>query len=488
MLTLETLPSCTCLFGCLEIICGTRIEASIEGRLEHSTGNKYPRIVVAIREIRNAAKDSEMPGYDVVSRQIGYGVRGNMGGCRADGLIAVLKILRSDGVHHQTDLVQSILPRRDSLFEYPVRCIGGDPASLTGNDAARKASIQQARIGEGVKVEARPYRREQAQQIVVTLEFHPATASIARVDIDGFGLRELFGLDAVIDIDLKHTHIVVQPRARPTMHTGFIGQVLGGVWVVRGGEVTERTRDIEIAQGTEALRNIRVSLVAMTEIIANTDAEQRDVPGVGCVYQKWMRSERLICAQFFTIEPRGCNQMKVLEAEHVLREQRAIRGLARIVVERCPSPIVLAHDRVGGDPLVVRTSRRVQRVTDGQCVAGAPAMQPSTIQTGVVEALAAERGAGACGRDVGGVGVRACPQILITRPELLGVRVFVAEFVLIREHGRVAIRPQTIVRRRGLIVIRKKLRTGHEARQAAVERIGLKIQAQDLRVEPVTKI
>src|ERR1700723_1167244 len=142
-----------------------------------------------------------------------------------------------------------------------------------------------------------------------------------------------------------------------------------------------------------------------------------------------MRSERLSCAQFFMIEPRRCNQMKVLKAEHVLREQRAIRGLARIVVERCPRPIVLAYDGVGGDPLVVRTSRRVQRVTDGQCVAGAPAMQPSTIQAGVVEALAAERGAGAGRSDVGGVGVRACPEILVTRPELLGVRVIVAEFV-----------------------------------------------------------
>src|ERR1700733_8070995 len=108
-----------------------------------------------------------------------------------------------------------------------------------------------------------------------------------------------------------------------------------------------------------------------------------------------MRGERLLCAQFFTIEPRGCNQMKVLEAEHVLREQRAVRGLARIVVERCPGPIVLAYDRVGGDPLVVWTSRSVCRVSDGQCIAGAPAMQPSTIQAGVVEALAAERGAGA---------------------------------------------------------------------------------------------
>src|ERR1700728_1146751 len=103
-----------------------------------------------------------------------------------------------------------------------------------------------------------------------------------------------------------------------------------------------------------------------------------------------MWSESLLCAQFFMIEPGGCHQMKVLEAEHVLREQRAIGGLARIVVERCPRPIVLVYDRVGGDPLVVRTSRRVQRVTDGQCVAGAPAIQPPSIQAGVVEALTAE--------------------------------------------------------------------------------------------------
>src|ERR1700733_227786 len=273
MLTLKALPSRTCLFGCLEIIRGTGIEASIVGRLEHSTGNKYPRIVAAIREIGNAAEDSEMPGYDVVSRQIGHGVRGNMSGRRADGLIAVLKILRSDGVHHETDFVPSILPQRDSLLEHPVRCVGGDPAGLAGDNAARKASIQPARIGKCVKVEVRLNRREQAQQIVVALELHAATASIARVDIDGFGLRELFRLNAVFDIDLKHTHIVVQSGARPTVYTGFIGQVLGGGRIVRGGEITERTRDIEIAQGTEALRNIQVSLVTMTEIIADTDAE-----------------------------------------------------------------------------------------------------------------------------------------------------------------------------------------------------------------------
>ena len=108
-----------------------------------------------------------------------------------------------------------------------------------------------------------------------------------------------------------------------------------------------------------------------------------------------MRSDGFLCAQLFMIEPGGRNQMKVFEAEYVLREERGIGRLARIVVERYARFIVLVDSGVGANPLVVRTARRVQRVADRQCVAGAPAIQPASVQAGVVETLTAECGAGA---------------------------------------------------------------------------------------------
>src|SRR5580704_15055217 len=170
--------------------------------------------------------------------------------------------------------------------------------------------------------------REQAQQVVVSFELDPAAAGITGVYIDGLGLRELLRLYAVFDVDLKHAHIVVEPHPWPTVHTRFIGQVFGGIRIVSGGEITEGTRDIQIAQRTEPLRDIQVRFITMTEIIANANAEQRNVLGVGFVYERWMRSERLVAIEYFMIEPRGCHQMKVLKAEHVFREQRPIGGLA----------------------------------------------------------------------------------------------------------------------------------------------------------------
>src|SRR5882724_9687672 len=108
------------------------------------------------------------------------------------------------------------------------------------------------------------------------------------------------------------------------------------------------------------------------------------------------------------VEAGGSDQMKVLEAEHVFREQRAIGGLTLIVVESDSRLIVLVDDRVRGLPLVVRTAGGIQRVPDRQGVAGAPAVQPATVEAGVVEALTAECGARAGGRNTG-VSVRACP-------------------------------------------------------------------------------
>ena len=174
---------------------------------------------MAIGEIRNAAENPQMSGYDVVSRQIEHRVRWNVSRCRADGLIAVLEILRSHGIYYQTDLVDIVLSSRDSRFEHPVRCIGRDLPCLAGDDAARKASIQQARIGKYIEVFARIHRRDQAKQIVVTFELHPATAGITRVDIDRLGLGELFSLNAVFDVDLKQTDVVVKPQDRPAVHT-----------------------------------------------------------------------------------------------------------------------------------------------------------------------------------------------------------------------------------------------------------------------------
>src|SRR5450432_1558401 len=113
-----------------------------------------------------------------------------------------------------------------------------------------------------------------------------------------------------------------------------------------------------------------------------------------------MRSERLPSGQYFMIEARGCYQMKVLKAKHVFREQRAIRGLALIVIKRDTRLLVLIDHGVGGIPLVVRTARCVERIADGQRVARAPAMQPPSVEAGVVEALTAEGGAGGYGRGI----------------------------------------------------------------------------------------
>src|ERR1700733_4445090 len=84
-----------------EIVGSTGIEFPIACGLEHAAKQKYPRIIMAIGQIRHTTQDPEVSRDGVVAGEIRDRVGRDVSGGRADGLVAVLKILRSDGVGDQ---------------------------------------------------------------------------------------------------------------------------------------------------------------------------------------------------------------------------------------------------------------------------------------------------------------------------------------------------------------------------------------------------